>query len=125
MNADALSCRSPTVLRRGDDRSACATSRTHRPRWPSCAAFRKGGRIVREFSTPTWKPFRSTYRNYLLLPKIAGLSASNPVAYEYLAESILAWPDQRELAELMFAAGWRGVGWKNLSGGIVALHRAH
>ena len=89
---------------------------------------RKGGRIVIcEFSTPTWKPFRSTYRNYLLraLPKIAGLSASNPVAYEYLAESILAWPDQRELAELMFAAGWRGVGWKNLSGGIVALHRAH
>ena len=40
-------------------------------------------------------------------------------------ESILAWPDQRGLADLMFDSGWRGVGWKNLSGGIVALHRAH
>ena len=44
---------------------------------------------------------------------------------DYLAESILAWPDQRALAELLVAAGWRGVGWKNLSGGVVALHRAH
>ncbi len=89
---------------------------------------RPGGRIVIcEFSTPTWKPFRDTYRNYLLgaLPKIAGVTASNPVAYEYLAESILAWPDQRALADLMCTAGWRGVGWKNLSGGVVALHRAH
>lgn len=89
---------------------------------------RPGGRIVIcEFSTPTWKPFRDTYRNYLLraLPKIAGATSSNPAAYDYLAESILAWPDQRALAELLVAAGWRGVGWKNLSGGVVALHRAH
>lgn len=89
---------------------------------------RPGGRIVIcEFSTPTWKPFRMTYRNYLVraLPKIAGVTASNPLAYEYLAESILAWPDQRRLADELFDAGWRAVGWKNLSGGIVALHRAH
>ncbi len=89
---------------------------------------RPGGRIVIcEFSTPVWKPFRETYRGYLgkALPKLAGLTASNPIAYDYLAESILAWPDQAALAELMFAAGWRGVGWKNLTGGVVALHRAH
>ena len=42
----------------------------------------------------------------------------------YLAESILAWPDQVALAHLIQRAGWRGVGYKNLSGGIVALHRA-
>ncbi len=89
---------------------------------------RPGGRIVIcEFSTPTWQPFRDAYRNYLLraLPGIARATASNPVAYDYLAESILAWPDQRGLGDLLFDAGWRGVGWKNLSGGIVALHRAH
>ena len=89
---------------------------------------RPGGRIVIcEFSTPTWRPFRHLYRNYLVaaLPRIAGLTASNPAAYDYLAESILAWPDQATLADLMVEAGWRGVGWKNLSGGIVALHRAH
>ncbi len=89
---------------------------------------RPGGRVVVcEFSTPTWQPFREVYRNYLVraLPKIAGLSSSNPIAYDYLAESILAWPDQRGLAERMSGAGWRAVGWKNLSGGIVALHRGH
>lgn len=89
---------------------------------------RPGGRIVVcEFSTPTWKPFRAVYRDYLVqaLPKIAGLSSSNPVAYDYLAESILAWPDQHGLAVRMAEAGWRSVAWKNLSGGIVALHRGY
>jgi len=89
---------------------------------------RPGGRVVIcEFSTPVWTPLRTTYRTYLgrVLPKVAGLASSNPVAYDYLAESILAWPDQHALADLMHAAGWRGVGWKNLTGGIVALHRAH
>lgn len=89
---------------------------------------RPGGRIVIcEFSTPTWQPFRKTYQGYLVraLPKVAGVAAANPGAYDYLAESILSWPDQRALADLLFEAGWRGVGWKNLSGGIVALHRAH
>ena len=46
------------------------------------------------------------------------------VAYEYLAESIQAWPDQPTLAEAIAAAGWQSVEWRNLSGGIVALHRA-
>ena len=49
--------------------------------------------------------------------------SSNPVAYEYLAESILGWPDQAGLATLMQHAGWRDVAWRNLSTGIVALHR--
>ena len=89
---------------------------------------RPGGRIVIcEFSTPVWGPFRQVYRRYLLtaLPKVAAIGSSNAAAYDYLGESILAWPDQRALADLLAAAGWRGVGWKNLSGGIVALHRAH
>ncbi|HJE51183.1 MAG TPA: demethylmenaquinone methyltransferase [Tessaracoccus flavescens] len=84
-----------------------------------------GGRVViAEFSTPTFTPFRFVYNNYLIaaLPTIAKLS-SNPVAYGYLAESILAWPDQQGLADLMTEAGWQGVEWRNLAGGIVALHR--
>ena len=86
-----------------------------------------GGRIViAEFSTPTWPPFRHLYRFYLgsALPAAARLVSSNTEAYDYLGESILAWPDQRELAGLMQQAGWRGVGYKKLSGGIVAVHRA-
>lgn len=88
---------------------------------------RPGGRlVVCEFSTPTLSAFRLVYRNYLLgaLPPVARAVSSNPIAYEYLAESILAWPDQQALAGLITEAGWRAVQWRNLSGGIVALHRA-
>ena len=85
-----------------------------------------GTLVVCEFSTPTWAPFRTIYTNYLVaaIPRIARLVSSNPVAYEYLAESIQAWPDQPALATMIAGAGWSGVEWRNLSGGIVALHRA-
>jgi demethylmenaquinone methyltransferase/2-methoxy-6-polyprenyl-1,4-benzoquinol methylase len=57
------------------------------------------------------------------LPAIAERVASNPDAYIYLAESIRAWPSQQDLAAEMRAAGWQRVQWRNLTGGIVALHR--
>lgn len=88
---------------------------------------RPGGRlVVCEFSEPTWAPFRTIYSEYLMraLPEIANRVASNPDAYVYLAESIRAWPNQRELAADIAAAGWSSVQWRNLTGGIVALHRA-
>lgn len=87
---------------------------------------RPGGRVViNEVSTPTWGPFRALYRRVIVpaLPTMSDLLSSNPGAYDYLAESTLAWPDQRRLADLMVEAGWRHVEWKNLSGGMVALHR--
>ena len=58
------------------------------------------------------------------LPAVARKVASNPDAYVYLAESIRAWPDQEQLAADIVAAGWAKVQWRNLTGGIVALHRA-
>jgi demethylmenaquinone methyltransferase/2-methoxy-6-polyprenyl-1,4-benzoquinol methylase len=88
---------------------------------------RPGGRIVVcEFSRPVWGPFRTVYVEYLMraLPAVARAVSSSPDAYVYLAESIRAWPDQRELAGLLEQAGWSDVEWRNLSGGIVALHRA-
>ena len=86
-----------------------------------------GGRlVVCEFSQPVWGPVRAAYLNYLMraLPAIARRTSSNPESYVYLAESIRAWPDQRGLADRIGAAGWAQVQWRNLSGGIVALHRA-
>jgi len=86
-----------------------------------------GGRlVVCEFSHPTWGPFRRVYVDYLMraLPAIARRVSSNPDAYVYLAESIRAWPDQRALAERIEKAGWTNVSWRDLTGGIVALHRA-
>ena len=87
---------------------------------------RPGGRIVVcEFSHPTWTPFRTVYTEYLMraLPPVARKVSSNPDAYVYLAESIRAWPDQPALAQKITAAGWTDVAYRNLSGGIVALHR--
>ncbi len=88
---------------------------------------RPGGRlVVCEFSRPPWAPVRYVYLNYLMraLPWIARRVASNPDAYVYLAESIRAWPAQPELARMLAAAGWTDVRYRNLSGGIVALHVA-
>jgi len=89
---------------------------------------RPGGRlVVCEFSHPTWTPFRTVYVEYLMraLPTLARRVSSSPDAYVYLAESIRAWPDQRALAGRIAAAGWSGVRWRDLSGGIVALHHAN
>jgi demethylmenaquinone methyltransferase/2-methoxy-6-polyprenyl-1,4-benzoquinol methylase len=86
-----------------------------------------GGRlVVCEFSHPTNKPFRTLYMEYLMkaLPAIARGVSSSPDAYVYLAESIRAWPDQRGLAEWIHECGWKRCQVRNLTGGIVALHRA-
>lgn len=86
-----------------------------------------GGRLVIcEFSHPTYRPFRTVYTEYLMraLPPVAKSVSSNPDAYVYLAETIREWPDQRALAGRLQDAGWSGVAWRNLTGGIVALHRA-
>ena len=100
---------------------------------PGCAlaelarVTRPGGRLVIcEFSRPTWKPVAAAYLNYLMraLPRVAAAVSSNPDSYVYLAESIRAWPDQRELAASIGAAGWSDVSWRNLTGGIVAVHTA-
>ncbi|MFD9306315.1 demethylmenaquinone methyltransferase [Streptomyces sp. NPDC060048] len=85
-----------------------------------------GGQVVIcEFSQPTWAPFRTVYTEYLMraMPPVARAVSSNPDAYVYLADSIRAWPDQPALAALLQKAGWSKVAWRNLSGGIVALHR--
>jgi demethylmenaquinone methyltransferase/2-methoxy-6-polyprenyl-1,4-benzoquinol methylase len=88
---------------------------------------RPGGRlVVCEFSRPTWAPFRAVYGRYLAggLPRIARWASSNPDAYTYLADTVRAWHDQRALADLIADCGWARPAWRNLSGGIVALHRA-
>jgi demethylmenaquinone methyltransferase/2-methoxy-6-polyprenyl-1,4-benzoquinol methylase len=86
-----------------------------------------GGRlVVCEFSHPTYAPLRTVYIEYLMkaLPRVARTVSSNPDAYVYLAESIRAWPDQAALGAKIMDAGWRNPRWRNLSGGIVALHHA-
>jgi len=87
---------------------------------------RPGGRvIVCEFADPNWRPFREVYRRYLVgaLPRVARVVSSSASAYQYLADSILAWPDRRTLAGWLRTAGYDEVRVRDLSGGIVAVHR--
>ena len=86
-----------------------------------------GGRLtVAEFSTPVVSVFKQLYMNYLMraLPAIARVFSSNPESYEYLADTIRAWPNQEQLAQAINNSGWSECGWQNLSFGIVALHSA-
>ncbi|MFI5714377.1 demethylmenaquinone methyltransferase [Nocardia sp. NPDC051750] len=87
-----------------------------------------GGRLVIcEFSTPVIPVFKTVYMTFLMkaLPMIARVVSSNPDAYVYLAESIRDWPNQRRLSRRVADAGWSGVKWRNLTGGVVALHRGY
>lgn len=86
-----------------------------------------GGRLlITEFSTPVVPIFATVYKEYLMraLPAVAKKVSSNPEAYVYLAESIRAWPNQEELARAIAESGWTEVEWRNLTGGITALHHA-
>ncbi len=90
--------------------------------------LRPGGRLViAECSSPTFAPFRTVYFDYLLraLPEVARRASSNPDAYVYLVESMRAWPDQATLAGQLEEAGFVDVSWRDLMGGVTALHRGY
>jgi demethylmenaquinone methyltransferase/2-methoxy-6-polyprenyl-1,4-benzoquinol methylase len=85
-----------------------------------------GSLVVCEFSHLPVRLADAAYQRYLaaVLPAVAGRLAPDRGAYAYLAESIAAWPAQRELARRIGAAGWTAVKWRDLTFGIVALHVA-
>ena len=85
-----------------------------------------GGRLVIcEFTTPPSGLVRRAYDFYLaqVMPRIAKMSSTNPAAYTYLMDSIHDWPSQGVLAGWIRDAGFTGVGYRNMTGGVVALHR--
>jgi len=89
--------------------------------------LKPGGTVVIcEFSQVSVPVIRSFYIFYLkrVLPRLSSLLASNQGAYEYLSESIMAWPKQTELVKWLTDAGFVDANYKNLSFGVVALHFA-
>jgi demethylmenaquinone methyltransferase/2-methoxy-6-polyprenyl-1,4-benzoquinol methylase len=86
--------------------------------------LKPGGRFVcLEFSRPHWwlAPFYDFY-SWLVIPRLGAAVARQPIAYQYLVESIRRFPDQREFAALIAASGFIGTRWENLSFGIACLH---
>ncbi len=90
--------------------------------------LKPGGRLcVLEFSKPIFEPLEKAYDFYSfkILPRLGELIAKDRDSYQYLAESIRMHPDQDTLKQMMLdEAGFDEVDIYNLSGGIVALHRA-
>lgn len=80
--------------------------------------------VILEFTTPNWQPFRGLYFLYFrhILPTIGSLVSRHGSAYSYLPESVLHFPEPPRLAEMMEEAGFAGVGYRRLTGGIAALH---
>lgn len=90
--------------------------------------LKPGGRLlVLEFSKPEHELVNKAYDFYSfnILPKIGELVAKDGDSYQYLAESIRMHPDQDTLKTMMDAAGFEQTGFKNLTGGVVALHKGY
>ena len=81
--------------------------------------------VICEFSKVRVPVLKQLYGFYLkrLLPTFSSLFASNKGAYEYLADSIAAWPSQEELAGWLTEAGFASVSFSNASFGVVAIHQ--
>lgn len=89
--------------------------------------LRPGGRyLILEMSRPPFAPYRAVYHWYLrnMVPWIGGVVSGDRAAYRYLSDSILEFPSQAALTAELYAAGFGAVGYRDLAGGIVAVHVA-
>jgi demethylmenaquinone methyltransferase/2-methoxy-6-polyprenyl-1,4-benzoquinol methylase len=87
--------------------------------------LKPGGRLaVLEFSSPVVPGFRQFFNFYFsrVLPRIGGAVSGSRRAYEYLPDSVSKFPNQKGLAVLMTEVGFSSVEFRNLTGGIAAIH---
>jgi demethylmenaquinone methyltransferase / 2-methoxy-6-polyprenyl-1,4-benzoquinol methylase len=87
--------------------------------------LKSGGKLaILEFSTPVVPGFKQIFNLYFtqILPRIGGAVSGSRGAYEYLPDSVSRFPDQKGLAKMMEETGFSSVEYKNLTGGIAALH---
>jgi demethylmenaquinone methyltransferase/2-methoxy-6-polyprenyl-1,4-benzoquinol methylase len=87
--------------------------------------LRPGGKaLILEFSQVQPELLKKMYEGYSfgILPVLGKLVAGDEDSYRYLAESIRQHPPQEELAEMMRSAGFEEVRFRNLTGGVVAIH---
>ena len=88
--------------------------------------LRPGGRVViLEITRPQREPLSSFYSMWFdkLVPVLGSLAGDSD-AYSYLPESVRTFPEPRELAAKMDAAGFEDIRWLLIAGGIIAIHSA-
>ncbi len=83
-----------------------------------------GNLVVLEFSQPVWPVFRAVFRFYFshILPRLGTWISGTDGPYRYLPDSVGRFPSQPELAHLITSVGFERVRYRNLTGGIAALH---
>ncbi|MFK5894750.1 MAG: class I SAM-dependent methyltransferase [Pseudomonadota bacterium] len=76
-----------------------------------------------EFSKPALfiRPFYALHNRYII-PRLGAIIAKQPIAYQYLIESIRRFPDQLEMKQLFEQVGFKEVNYTNLSFGIACIH---
>ncbi len=87
--------------------------------------LKPGGKlVVLEFTTPPIPGFRTLFNLYFtkVLPRIGGAISGSRGAYEYLPDSVSKFPDQKRLRDLLSDVGFEHVSYRNLTGGIAAMH---
>lgn len=89
--------------------------------------LKPGGRyVILEFSRPPFAPWRAVYHVYLhnVIPALGGMLTRDRESFVYLNDSIRRFPAQPELAAELRDAGFSAISWRDLTGGIVAIHTA-
>ena len=90
--------------------------------------LKPGGRVlILEFSAvrQEWLKPLYDFHSFRVLPRLGQLIANDAESYRYLAESIRRHPDQETLKAMLAAAGFANIDVRNLSAGIVAIHRGY
>jgi demethylmenaquinone methyltransferase/2-methoxy-6-polyprenyl-1,4-benzoquinol methylase len=62
------------------------------------------------------------FHSFEVIPRLGALAAGSAEPYRYLVESIRKFPKQEPLAQMIRSAGFDRVSWRNLAGGIAAMH---
>ena len=83
-----------------------------------------GALVILEFSRPAVPILRQVFNAYFrhVLPRLGAAISGEGDAYRYLPDSVRKFPSQSELSELLKAVGFHGIAYRNLTGGIAALH---
>ena len=92
-----------------------------------CRVLKPGGKlIILEFTKPTIFPFKQLFNTYFkyILPFVGRFTSNDPKAYQYLYESVQAFPDFEHFGKILEDTGFKNITWKSLSLGICAIYQA-